>query len=79
MAFSPRNSTKWLRAVCDDLLYRVYHTRSRIMERTCINALTYLSPSLGRFHKLYHRSTFRKNSCHEFMGNLTEDLAFDIE
>jgi len=57
----------------------VYQNRSRIMECTCRNALTYLRLSLSPFRKLNPFSTFRKKSYHEFLGNLTEDLAFDIE
>jgi hypothetical protein len=57
----------------------LYQNLSRTMECTCRNALTYLRLSLSPFRKLYPRSAFSKNSYHEVMVNLTEDLAFDTE
>ena len=80
MAFSARNSTKmaqeqYVIISCTEL----YQNRSSIMECACRNALTYLRLSLSPFRNLYPCSTFRKNSYHGFLGNLKEDLAFDIE
>lgn len=79
-AFSARNSTKiaqerYVMISCTDS----YQNRSRITDRACINALTDLILSLSPFRQTYPSSTFRNSSYHEFLGNLTEGLAVDIE